>query len=154
MLANDTALLSEYERYAYKFNIGVNLTGGIRNCIPNDHLVENHVHKVKELMRAMGANIKYSATRKAAKCLSVVSEMTSKLSDKKSGTHSEAKTATYVIQAAKALVSDQLLNRIPGREHKTFPNFCADLLKDINLVELAKWLNTQKERAHLEMVVH
>ena len=72
--------------------------------------------------------------------------------DKKSGTHSKAETD--IIQAAKVLVSDQLLNQIPGREHKTFPNFCADLLKDINLVELAKWLNTQKERAHLKTVCY
>ena len=65
MLAYDQALLlSEAEAYTYHWNIAINLSGGIRHCIPNDQLVELNVHKMKGAMRCMGANVTYDATCK------------------------------------------------------------------------------------------
>ena len=92
MLAYDLALLSEAERFIYKHNIAINVTGGFRNCRANDNLVEIHVHKVKECMKAMGANLTFKATKRAAKCIDIVKVITEELATEKSGRHTDANT--------------------------------------------------------------
>ena len=55
---------------------------------------------------------------------------------------------------ATILMDENIIQHTPGREHGTFPNFPRDLVSDINLVDLNKWLNKQKTRAYIEMQIH
>ena len=151
MLAYERALLSEHERYAYVNNIAVNFTGGVRKCIPNDHMVEISVHQVKHAMRAVGSNVAYKAARTSARCLDVMEEMASNLAKQKSGKHAVPKTERDIAAMAKCLTDKKILCHIPLREHPTFPNFSADLLQDVRLVGFNLWISKQKDRAHLEM---
>ena len=152
-LAYDLALLSEYERHEYKHNISVNLVGGIRNCITNDNLVEIHVRKIKEAMRAMGPNVTYKAARRMAKCVDVLSAISDRFSRPRSGKHGEVKTASDVRDMANCLLSANVFMRHPGREHPTYPNFPSNVLLDVDLVHLYEWIDKQKKRAQHEMQV-
>ena len=127
------------------------MTGGPRKCIPNDHLVEIYVHKVKEAMRAMGANVTFNAVRRAAKCISWLEGMSSKLAAHLGGKHAQDKTEADVEEMAISLVKLWNLEYIPGRSHKTFQNFPADLLQNIDLHQWNCWLTQQKIRAAVEM---
>lgn len=109
MLAYDLVLLSEYELHEYRYNIAMNMTGGIRNCIANDNLVEIYVHRVKESMRAMGANVSYTAARKVAKCIDVLNDMSDNLSKPRSGKHSESKSMSDVLAIATCLLENDIL---------------------------------------------
>ena len=120
MLAYDIALLSEAERFMYKWNIAVNVTGGLRKCIPNDYLVEIYVQKVKEAMRAMGANVTFNAVRRAAKCINWLERMSSKLAGPQCGKHAQEKTEADMEEVAISLVKLRNLECIPGRSHQTF----------------------------------
>ena len=153
MMAYDLALLSEEERFVYKNNIAINLVGGVRNCIANDNLVEINVHNVKECMRAMGANLTFKSTRRAAMCLDTVGAITEELATEKSGRHTDANTDQDVMLMAATLLAENVMQHIPGREHTTFPNFAHDLLSSVNLVDLNNWLNDQKSRAYNEMQI-
>jgi hypothetical protein len=151
MLAYDLALLSDYERHKYRNNIAINLVGGVRECLPNDNLVEITVHKIKECMRAMGANLTYNAARRSAKCLGTVNNMVAMLASMKSGEHAATNTEKDVSCMVKLLHQAQVFSHVAGREHGTFPNFPSDLLNDVNLVESNNWLTSQKLRASREM---
>ena len=151
MQAYMTALLSERESFLYKHNMSVNMTGGIRHCIANDNLVEIHIHKMKELMRAMGANITYEASQKAAKCIDYLQKMTAAAANVKSGHHAAADSKDDINEMARCLVENQTFTRHEGRAYRTFPNFPSDMLHKINILDLSKWLNEQKKRASLEM---
>ena len=145
------ALLSEREAFLYKHNLCVNITGGPRHCIANDNLVEIHVHKMKELMRAMGANISFPACHKAAKCLDYLQQITESFSDEIKGKHAEADNKDDIREMAHCLGDNDIMTRHVGREHRTFPNFPADMLNKLNIIELNKWLTQQKKRAADEM---
>ena len=153
MLAYDMALLSQYERYEYRHNIAMNLIGGVRNCVANDNVVEIYVHKIKEAMRAMGANVTYAAVQKVTKCLDVLDAMTEKLAKPKSGKHAATKNQEDIEIIATSLLTGNVFVHTTGREHATYPNFPSDLLNDIDIVKLNQWINTQKKRALREMQV-
>ena len=127
------------------------MVGGVRNCIANDNLVEIHVHRVKECMRAMGANLTYDAARRNAKCLEVVNNMVDKFSTKKSGKHASTNTEKDIAKMVNILLQAKVFCHTTGREHGTYPNFPSDLLNDVNLVESNEWLSKNKARARREM---
>jgi hypothetical protein len=97
----------------------------------------------------MGANVTFPAVRTAAKCLSTVSATVE--DDHKSGKHSAAKSTEDIKLVVACLVEHRILHHQPDREHATYPRVAADLLENVNLVELQKWLTTQKARASREM---
>ncbi len=153
MMAYDTALLSERERFVYRNNASINLVGKTRKCIANDHLVEIHVHRIKQALRAMGANVTYQAARRAAKCMDAVNELTDKLASHRSGEHATTDRSIDVQAMAMCLSTHEVFTHTPGREHSTFPNQSADLLQNINLVAVNTWIGKQKARADREMQV-
>ena len=154
MLAYVNALLSETEAYAYKWNISVNLTGKTRQCIANDHLVEINVHKVKESIRAMGANITYPAVRRSAKCIQPVSTLTDIFAKPVSGKHTTANTTQDVTEIAHSLNGHNIFSQQAGREHRTFSGFSPDLLLNVDMNHLCKWLDGQKMRIYSEMQLY
>ena len=151
MTAYNTILLSEAEAYTYRWNIAINLSGGARKCIANDHLVEINVHKMKEAMRAMGANVSHSAARRVAKCLHAVSALTDNLARHVSGRHTHASVQHDVSEIADCLSKHDIMNSNQGRQHNTYPNFPADLLQDVNMVALCQVMDGWKKKTHAEM---
>ena len=151
MLAYDQALLSEAEAYTYHWNIAINLSGGIRHCIPNDQLVELNVHKMKEAMRCMGANVTYDATRRTSKCVHAISKLTDSLARPVSGKHTHASTACDVSSMVNCLIKHCIFKKQPGREHATYPSFPSDLLQNVDMVALCRWIDGWKKRTYGEM---
>ena len=151
MLAYDLCLLSEYEKQCYRNNIAINISGGTRQCIANDNLVEIHVKKVKECITAMGANYSVNASRRAAKCINVTRGITDSLATTRSGRHSTPKTDQDVRKMAYTLSEYAVFQRQPGRSHVTYPNMASDLLENTNLVTINNWLTANKKRAKTEM---
>ena len=149
MLANDLAILSEYDRYSYKNNIAINVTGGVGKCLANDHLVETQVRKVKESMKSTGANISYDASRRVAKCMGIVGELKNKFVDQPSGRHSSPRITEDVLRVAQCLLENSNLKRESGRQHATYPNIPSDLLKNFNMTEFHDWVQIQKRKAKL-----
>ena len=65
--------------------------------------------------------------------------------------------ANIVPCQAISLVSENVLQHIPAipsHEHTTFPNFSKNLLNEVNLVHLNKWLVQQKAWGHIGMQIH
>ena len=126
MLVYDAALLSEHERHIYRNNISINMVGGVRQCIPNDNLVEIMVHRVKECMRAMGANVTYEAAWRSAKCLGMVIKMIDALASITSGDHSASNNEKDVSCMVDVLANAEVFKHTAGRKHATFPNMGSD----------------------------
>ncbi|XP_064609239.1 uncharacterized protein LOC135473320 [Liolophura sinensis] len=153
MLAYDLGLLLEYERYAYGWNMSVNVVGSIHSCIANDSLVETHVHKVKEMMRAQGTNVSYEAVRQACKCLGMVQSLLDEMSSFVSGRHADytQHKTEDVTAMSSALLNMENIQHQATAEHANFPNFPNDLLSSVDLMKFNGWLHNQKTRAARDM---
>lgn len=57
------AILDTKESFEYKWNMTVNLKGGIKNNTPNDNCVDIQVHNIKFQLNTQGANKSFQSTR-------------------------------------------------------------------------------------------
>ncbi len=79
MLAYDIALLSPQKAFEYRWNISVNLSGGVGNNIPDDNLVELYVRKLKDLLHAQGSNLTFESAKVAFASMDYCCEIKDKL---------------------------------------------------------------------------
>lgn len=63
MITYIIAILDTKESFEYKWNMTVNLKGGIKNNIPNDNCVEIQVHNIKSQLNTQGANKSFQSAR-------------------------------------------------------------------------------------------
>lgn len=152
-LANFHCLLSPREAYEYKWNCTTNLKGGAGHNIPNDNLVGILVHRLKAKLQSQGSNVTYESARKSALTLQIQDEIRENLIEKsglkKSGTTRPARANNDIVLIVNELSAGNVLSYIPGRKYDNFKSFC-DMFSRVNVVNLHKWLNKQKERLSYE----
>lgn len=154
LLAYECALLSPREAFEYKWNCSSNIHGGFGKNIPNDNLVEICVHVIKKKMREQGANLTYESAKKIASCvqmqeeirISVQQQLGMKTSGQTKPSVDKKKDLQLIINELRA---NDIFSYIPGRKFNAFKDF-KDTFSRINLVNLHKWITSQKERASFE----
>jgi hypothetical protein len=72
MVAYEAALLSARESHEYKWNVSVNLQGGVGKNIPNDNCVELQVRKIKAQLDSQGGNKSFQSAQIVCKTSQVV----------------------------------------------------------------------------------
>ena len=75
MLAYNLTVLSPAAAFEYKWNISVNLIGGIDNNIPDDNLVELCVKKVKDLLQFQGPNVNFNSAQTACASMTYIDKI-------------------------------------------------------------------------------
>lgn len=152
-LANFHCLLSPREAYEYKWNCTTNLKGGAGHNIPNDNLVGILVHRLKAKLQSQGSNVTYESARKSALTLQIQDEIRENLIQKsglkKSGITRPARANNEIVLMVNELSAGNVFSYIPGRKYDNFKSFC-DMFSRVNVVNLHKWLNKQKERLSYE----
>lgn len=152
-LANFHCLLSPREAYEYKWNCTTNLKGGAGHNIPNDNLVGILVHRLKAKLQSQGSNVTYESARKSALTLQIQDEIRENLIQKsglkKSGITRPARANNDIVLMVNELSAGNVFSYIPGRKYDNFKSFC-DMFSRVNVVNLHKWLNKQKERLSYE----
>lgn len=130
----------------YSWRIGEN--------IPNDNLVEICVHVIKKKMREQGANLTYESAKKIASCVQMQEEIRvsvqQQLGMKTSGQTKPSVDKKNDLQLIiNELRANAIFSYIPRRKFIAFQDF-KDTFSRINLVNLHKWITSQKERASFE----
>ena len=75
MVANELACLTEREAFEYKWNISVNLKGGIGQNIPNDDLCELQVRRIKGPLATQGPNKSFDSAQVLCKTSHVLDQL-------------------------------------------------------------------------------
>ena len=75
-------------------------------------------------------------------------QITESFSDEIKVKHAETDNKDDIREMTHFLGDNDIMTRHVGREHRTFPNFPADMLNKLNIIELHKWL-TQKKNVQL-----
>lgn len=152
--AYENSLLTPCQAFEYKWNCMSNINGGRGNNIPNDNLVEICVHKIKEKLREQGSNITYESAKKIALCLQMQEDIRDNFKvqlierkGKKRPTVEKKNDLDVIIKELKAV---EIFKYIPGREFNTFKQF-EDIFQRIKVVDLHKWITTQKQRTSYEV---
>ena len=99
----------------------------------------------------MGANITYPAVRRSATCIQPVSILTDIFAKPISVKHTTTNTTQDVTEVAHSLNGHNIFSQHAGREHRTFPDFSSNLLLNVDMIHLCKWLDGQKMRIYSEM---
>jgi hypothetical protein len=81
MVSYSMSLLGAKESFEYKWNICVNLHGGVCNNIPNDNAVEIQVHNIKQELNRQGANKSYESAKQVCMTTQVVSDIKQNLTE-------------------------------------------------------------------------
>lgn len=158
MLAYDLAILSPREAYEYKWNSCVNLQGGRGQNIACDNMVELFVHAIKKRLRSQGANMTYESAQMACDTIQVHEELKKKIMEQtktrsKSHCRATVRKPTDIKLMAKQIEEAELLTHHCNRQSSHFKNFVNPLQK-LNVPQLCSWIQTNKERAEVEMVRH
>ena len=149
MLAFEMAILSPKEAFEYKWNIAVNLQGGVGNNIPNDNCVEIQVHNIKKILQAQGANKSYQSAVLACKTVQVVDKIKERLM-KSSHTYRSSRRRPDVskIVDITSMVNDIITAKVMDENciynWESFDTY-RDPLQRINMQELHAWMLENKE---------
>lgn len=108
----------------------------------------------QEKMREQGANLTYESAKKIASCaqmqeeirISVQQQLGMKTSGQTKPSVDKKKDLQLIINELRA---NDIFSYIPGRKFNAFKDF-KDTFSRINLVNLHKWITSQKERASFE----
>ncbi|XP_056015210.1 uncharacterized protein LOC125675873 [Ostrea edulis] len=155
-LAYYHCILSPRDAYEYKWNCTANLSGGNRHNIPNDNLVEIMVHRLKEKVRTQGANITYESARKAALSLQIQDQIKCNMMQEvkmtpKGTSRTETSKKVDVELMIDELKKAEIFDYLPGRQFNAFSSF-QDLFSRVKVVDLHKWIQSQKEALSYELV--
>ena len=153
MLAYEAAILSERAAYEYKWNVAVNLKGGIGENIPNDNCVELQVKRIKEKVMAQGANKSFASASVATRTTQIVDQIGQQMragSAKAKGKKRCQVDKTEDIMKMTSVIKAENVNA--GIHFPSFTNF-KDPLKRIKSLELHKWIQEQRKVAAQYMLL-
>ena len=150
-LAYEMALLSPQEAFEYKWNISVNLQGGIGQNIPNDDLCELQVRRIKKTLLTQGPNKSFESAQVITQTSQVIDDMVLEL-QKQSQAHrsgrgrSKPDKSSDVYKLAKELKAADVLNH--NTSFPTFSNF-KDPVERIKISKLCEWVSAKQKEAKL-----
>lgn len=140
------AILSPQLAHQILWDRFVNTTGGLGRNIECDLYIEHIVKLIEHIIMSMGANLTEQALQRAARSVSTVHTMCKKFDLESdvpvtTSAHSRKKDKPDVEKVVVSVLTNDLLQIIPGRKHSAF--------KNIDLNPLWKW-DKQKAIAWIE----
>ena len=128
----------------------VNTRGGLGRNIQCDLYNEHVVRLVKDIIICMGANLTEQALQRAARSVSTV-HCVCKNFDKESGVpvttsaHSTREDKTDIGKVVTSVLTNKLLQIIPGRKHSTFKNMHLNPLWKWEKQKAIQWIEKKKK---------
>lgn len=145
-------LLNPEQSFEYKWNMTVNLKGGIGQCIPNDNCVEIQVHNIKSQLNTQGSNKSFKSAKQICMTTQVIDAI-------KDGLMSTTKTARSkssrpivdksedIITVIKCLRSTGFIKDITWSSFNKFQ----DPISRIECGDLHNWIVQQQKIANTYM---
>lgn len=145
-------LLSPAQSFEYKWNMTVNLQGGIKGNIPNDNCVEIQVNNIKKLIERQGANKSFESARQACMITQVLDSIQVQLMKStktvKPGRSRPSVDKAKDIKCMVKCLRDQ--GHMTDIQWGSFSSFI-DPLKCISAAKLHSWINGQRKISTLLM---
>ena len=144
------AHLSPQLAHQVKWDRFVNTRGGEGNNIPNDLYNEHVVKLVKNIIRCMGPNLTERALQRAARSISSLHSIC-KQYDKESGVpvvtiaHFARSDVVDVGRVTTSVLTNNLLQMIPGRQHTAFKNIRLNPLWNLDKKKTIEWIDRKKK---------
>ena len=144
------ALLPPRLAHQLLHNRCVNIHGGIGCNVPGDLALEFMNMRAKDALTALHGNLSSASIQRCGRslqgCNDILDAYTNGL-DQYFGKPSNSKPSLKgdIYKFVDHLSGEQLFESIPGRTHKSFPDFNYDPLKKLNGLKLRNWLRTKKE---------
>lgn len=147
-LAYQKVLLSPRAAYEYKWNCSSNVNGGHGKNIPNDNLVEINVKRVKQKLKAQGANLTFQSAQIAVESMQQVDDIFNSVQQQTSlSKPSGRKSLVYKVEDVTHMV-EQLKKEpwkvVNGRKLSGNSKFKA-LFERFDFEKLHKWITDQKK---------
>lgn len=152
MITYIIAILDTKESFEYKWNMTVNLKGGIKNNIPNDNCVEIQVHNIKSQLNTQGANKSFQSARLICMTTQVVDGIKDQLM-KSTKTVKSRSTRPTVDKTGDIVTIVKVLRQkgqVKDLKWESFSNF-KEPLYSINSEDLHNWIKAQKNAASFLM---
>lgn len=152
MITYIIAILDTKESFEYKWNMTVNLKGGIKNNIPNDNCVEIQVHNIKSQLNTQGANKSFKSARLICMTTQVVDGIKDQLM-KSTKTVKSRSTRPTVDKTGDIVTIVKVLRQkgqVKDLKWESFSNF-KEPLYSINSEDLHNWIKAQKNVASFLM---
>lgn len=152
MITYIIAILDTKESFEYKWNMTVNLKGGIKNNIPNDNCVEIQVHNIKSQLNTQGANKSFQSARLICMTTQVVDGIKDQLM-KSTKTVKSRSTRPTVDKTGDIVTIVKVLRQkgqVKDLKWESFSNF-KEPLYSINSEDLHNWIKAQKNVASFLM---
>ncbi len=116
MMAYEKAILSPRKAFEYKWNLSVNMNGGVDGNIPDDNLVEIHVKQLKTLLSSQGANVSFDSAKLASVTMKKINSVKHNLQmycniDQTVGHRSQVDKSKDVLMIAQELHKHQTANK-------------------------------------------
>ncbi|KAK3082514.1 hypothetical protein FSP39_014368 [Pinctada imbricata] len=152
LIAYVDAVLSPSESAEYKWNMTVNLKGGVQNNIPNDCCVELQVKNIKRQLNTQGSNKSFKSAQKICMTTQVVEDIMDKLqksvkSFKPKGSRPEVDKSKDIDQIVQHLRKHGPVKSIKWDSFSKFKNPIAK----ISAPSLFEWINYNQKIASLYM---
>ena len=152
MISYVISLLGFKESFEYKWNMTVNLKGGIRNNIPNDNCVELQVNNIKKELDCQGANKSFESAKTIAMITQVVDSIKQQLirttrTARSKGDRPAVDKSKDVHQMVMCIRNQGLVKEL------TWPSFgmFKDPIQCLDADDLHLWINQNKKIANMYM---
>lgn len=152
MISYVISVLSPKDSFEYKWNMTVNLNGGIGNSIPNDNCVEIQVHKIKSQLNTQGANKSYESAKVITRTTQIIESIKHQLM-KTTKTAKSKNTRPAVDRTGDINTMVSCLRKhgpVADLKWESFKHF-KNPLSRICSSELHEWIRTQQKIASIYM---
>ena len=143
--------LSSRKAEQLKWNRFINTKGGAGNCIPLDLHLEHINNATKRSLKRLGANLTERAAVRSSQASGALQALKKNLQTASGvkasyGRHAEVKAKKDFETVLQTLIDSNVTSVLPGREHKSFPAFSADVLHKVDLPKMFKWIKDHKRK--------
>ena len=145
-----TVSLSPNLAHQVKWHRFVNTKGGMGRNIPCD-LYNEHINKlIKFIIRNMGSNLTENSLQRAARSVSTLNCIANRFDDEsvvqsRTSAHSTRSDTVDVKKVMKTVTEFKLLQCIPGRKHRSFPEIHLNPLHKWDRKKSEEWVKTKKK---------
>lgn len=152
MITYVNSILPPDQAFEYKWNMTVNLKGGIYNNIPNDNCVELQVRNIKKELNTQGANKSFRSAKTICMTTQVIDGIKEQLmhttkTTKSSRNRPDVDKTTDIMTMVNSLRSKGPVTDLSWGSFSKFK----DPLHQIDVLKLHEWINEQKNIADLYM---
>jgi hypothetical protein len=150
MISYCISILGIERSFEYKWNMCINLKGGISSNIPNDNGVELQVKQIKAILNTQGVNKSFESAKRVCMTTQVINDMSDNLIKETKSVKSKRSRPPVDKSKDIMIMAKCLRNQgsVKDMEWKSFKNF-KDPLQKINAVSLHEWIKKQKMIANL-----